>query len=149
MLVSTRRIAKENLLKLYYTRNQIEDVFKLCKSNCKILPINIEKETTLSGHLLITFAASIVMKFLSDELDGTNLTTEALFMHLNYHRANIYDTEIIASEVTKIMRFIYNRFKVAIPTEIEYTCPKGLANTINEVGAELIPDDVDTKKLGN
>lgn len=149
MLVSTRRIAKENLLKLYYTRNQIEDIFKLCKGNCKILPINIEKETTLRGHLLITFAASIVMKLLSDELDGTNLTTEALFMHLNYHRANIYDNEIIASEVTKIMRFIYNRFKIAIPTEIEYSCPKELTNIINEVGAELIPDDVDTKKLGN
>ena len=149
MLVSTRRIAKENLLKLYYTRNQIEDIFKLCKGNCKILPINIEKEATLRGHLLITFAASIVMKLLSDELDGTNLTAEALFMHLNYHRANIYDNEIVASEVTKIMRFIYNRFKIAIPTEIEYSCPNEMAGAINEVGAELISGSVDTKKLGN
>ena len=61
MLVSTMKLCKDDVLPLYYTRNQVEDIFKLCKGNSKILPINIENESTLRGHLLMTFMATIVL----------------------------------------------------------------------------------------
>lgn len=39
MLVSTRKIAKEKILNLYYTRNQIEEVFRIGKKDGKMLPL--------------------------------------------------------------------------------------------------------------
>ena len=151
MLVSTRRISKDNLLPLYYTRNQVEDIFKLCKSNCKILPVNIQNESTLRGHLLITFIATVIMKMLSDSLKETNLTTEMLFMALDQHRAKIYETKIIVNEATKIMNYAYRKFKMKVPVEINYEAPEGLWELINDVGSEWIPStqEVDTKTFGN
>ena len=149
MLISTRRIAKANLLPLYYTRNQVEDIFKLCKGSCKILPLSIENESTLRGHLLITFAATVVMKIMSDKLKKSSLTTEMLFMFLDQHRAKIYEDKIIISEATKIMNYIYKMFKINVPAEIEYHAPEGLLDAINEVGIEWMSDDVDTIFSGN
>ena len=149
MLIATRRIAKDNLLPLYYTRNQVEDIFKLCKGNCKILPINIQNENTLRGHLLITFAATVIMKMLSDQLSETNLTTEMLIMALDQHRAKLYETKIIVNEATKIMNYIYSKFKIKVPTELEYDAPEGLWDAINNVGLDWITQNVDTKIIGN
>ena len=149
MLIATRRIAKDNLLPLYYTRNQVEDIFKLCKGNCKILPINIQNESTLRGHLLITFAATVIMKMLSDQLSGTNLKTEMLIMALDQHRAKLYETKIIVNEATKIMNYIYSKFKIKAPTELEYDAPEGLWDAINNVGLDWITQNVDTKTTGN
>ncbi len=60
--------AKENLLLLYYTRDQVEKIFELCKQGCKILPLNIETEATFCGHLMITFMYVVTLKLMSDRL---------------------------------------------------------------------------------
>ncbi|RAZ93956.1 hypothetical protein DK853_37635, partial [Klebsiella oxytoca] len=70
MLVSTRKIAKEKILNLYYTRNQIEEVFRIGKKDGKMLPLGIESEDALCGHLLMTFVSSTILKILSDRLTG-------------------------------------------------------------------------------
>jgi len=151
MLISTRRISKNNLLPLYYTRNQVEDIFKLCKGSCKILPINIQNEATLRGHLLITFITTVIMKMLSDSLKDTKITTAMLFMALDQHRAKIYESKIIVNEATKIMNYAYRKFKMNVPTEIDYKAPDGLWDIINNVGSEWITPktDVDTQISGN
>jgi transposase len=118
MLVSSRRIAKENLLPLYYTRDQIEKVFELCKQHGKILPINVEKEETLRGHLMMTFMAAVLLKFMSDKLKGSVLTTESMFMNLHEQHATIYDEEIITTEPTKKMNDAYKIFGIKCPAVI-------------------------------
>jgi transposase len=118
MLISSRRIAKENLLPLYYSRDQVEKVFELCKQHGKILPINVEKEETLRGHLMMTFMAAILLKFMSDKLKGSALTTESMFMNLHEQHASVYDKEIITTEPTKKMNDAYKIFGVNCPTTI-------------------------------
>jgi hypothetical protein len=44
ILISTRPIAKEKILPLYYTRQQIEQVCDLCINNTKLLPIRVQTE---------------------------------------------------------------------------------------------------------
>jgi hypothetical protein len=118
MLVSSRRIAKENLLTLYYTRDQVEKVFELCKQHGKILPINVEKEETLRGHLMMTFMAAVLLKFISDKLKGSALTTESMFMNLHEQHATMYDEEIITTEPTKKMNDAYKIFRIKCPVTI-------------------------------
>lgn len=139
MLVSTRKIAKENLLPIYYTRNHIEDIFKLCKGDCKILPLNIRKEETFKGHLLITFIATVVMKLIFKKLKNYKITLENLFMILDQHRCKIYDETIIVDECSKLMNHIYKTvFNISCPTEIEYHAPKNLNDIIKEIGSDMI-----------
>ena len=44
ILISSRRIAVDKILPLYYTRDQIEKIFEVCKSDSKLLPLNVETE---------------------------------------------------------------------------------------------------------
>lgn len=119
VLVSSRKIAKENLLPLYYTRDQIEKVFSICKQGGKILPLNIEKEATLRGHLMLTFAAAIILKLMSEKLKGSSLTTSSMFMNLHEQHAIVYDDEIITSEPTKKMNDAYKAFGIECPISIQ------------------------------
>ena len=52
MLICTRKVEKQFLLGLYFTRNQVEEIFKIGKSSGKMLPICVESEETFRGHLI-------------------------------------------------------------------------------------------------
>ena len=138
MLVSTMKLGKDDVLPLYYTRNQVEDIFKLCKGNSKILPINIENESTLRGHLLMTFMATIVLKKMSDVLRGQDFSLEMLFMVLNEHRAKIFDDHILVTEATRLMNKIYNHYKLDVPSTIPYNAPENLFEEINNIGSNWL-----------
>lgn len=118
ILISSRRIAKENLLPLYYTRDQVEKIFELCKQDGKILPLNVENEATFRGHLLMTFMACVVLKMMSVKLEKTSLTTESMFMNLHEQHAVIYDKEFITTEPVRKMNEAYKAFKIECPITI-------------------------------
>lgn len=118
ILISSRRIAKEKLLPLYYTRDQVEKIFELCKQDGKILPLNVENEATFRGHLLMTFMASVVLKMMSVKLEKTSLTTESMFMNLHEQHVVIYDKEFITTEPVRKMNEAYKAFKIECPITI-------------------------------
>ena len=118
VLITTRKVAKEKLLPLYYMRDQVEKIFELCKQGGKILPINVENEDTLRGHLMMTFMASATLKMMSDKLKKTSLTTEAMFMNLHEQHAIVYDKEFITTEPVRKMNDAYKAFKIQCPATI-------------------------------
>lgn len=81
--------------------------------------INVENETTLRGHLMMTFIASATLKMMSDRLSSTSLTTESMFMNLHEQHAVVYDNEFITTEPVKKMNDAYKVFKVQCPATIK------------------------------
>ena len=102
----------------YYTRDQIEKIFHLCKQDDKILPVNVETEKSFRGHLMMTFMTAVILKMMSDKLAGSSLTTESLFSHLHEQHAVVYDRELITQEPVKKMNEAYKIFKVQCPETI-------------------------------
>lgn len=119
VLVSTRRVAVDKILPLYYMRDQVEKIFELCKQEGKILPINVESEATLRGHLMMTFIASVVLKMMTDKLRNTTLTTESMFMNLHEQHAIVYDNEFVTTEPVKKMNEAYKAFNIQCPVTIQ------------------------------
>ena len=119
VIVSTRKVAVEKILSLYYMRDQVEKIFELCKQGDKILPINVESEATLRGHLMLTFIATVVLKMMSDKLRNTALTTESVFMNLHEQHAIVYDKEFVTTEPIKKMNDAYKAFKIQCPVSIK------------------------------
>ena len=115
VIITTRKVANDKLLPLYYMRDKVEKVFELCKQDGKILPINVENEKTLRGHLMMTFIAAAALKLMSDELKGTSLTLESAFMLLHEQHALVYDNEFITTEPVKKMNEAYKAFKIKCP----------------------------------
>lgn len=118
MLISSRKISKEKLLPLYYTRDQVEKIFELCKQDGKILPLNVGTETSFRGHLMMTFMAAVILKLMADRLKKTSLTTESMFMNLHEQHAIIYDDVFVTTEPVKKMNEAYKAFKVQCPATI-------------------------------
>ena len=103
---------------LYYTRDQIEKIFELCKQDGKILPLNMATEATFRGHLMMTFMTAAILKLMSDRLKKTSLTTVSMFMNLHEQHVIIYDNEFITTEPVKKMNEAYKAFKVQCPATI-------------------------------
>lgn len=120
MLVCTRKVEKSNLLGLYYTRNQVEEIFKIGKGSGKMLPICVGSEETLRGHLLLTFISSTIIKILMDRILGTGWSPEIMFSVLQYQVVQIFPEYLLTSEPVKNMNDIYKRFKIKCPATIPY-----------------------------
>lgn len=118
MLISSRKIAKEKLMPLYYTRDQIEKVFNIGKGQANLLPIRTHSEEKFRGHLLITFIASVVLKLLQKETSRTGISTKAMFMEMRNQKCKVYENEVITTEPVKRMNDIYKILKIKCPAGI-------------------------------
>jgi hypothetical protein len=114
VLLSTRPIAKDGILPMYYTRQQIEQVFDLCKNNTNLLPLRIQSEDTLRGHLLLAFAASIVCRKLQEDVKETEYTPENALLALRNHKCKIFDNHVLTMEAAKRANGIYKKFKLNV-----------------------------------
>ena len=82
MLVSKRSIAPSKVLEIYYTRQEIEQVFDLGKNYANMLPLSVQTEETFRGHMVLTFIATIVAKLLSDRLKETKYPIQPTLANL-------------------------------------------------------------------
>jgi transposase len=114
ILLSTRPIAKDKILPLYYTRQQIEQVFDICKNNTNLLPLRVQSEDTFRGHLLMAFAAAIICKMFQENLKNTEYTPENALLALRNHKCKVYDGYALTMEVAKRARDIYKLFKITV-----------------------------------
>ena len=128
VLVSSRRIAKEKLLDLYYTRDQVEKVFEVCKQDAKALPVAVQGEETFRGHLLMCFMATVAHRMMADVLSSkaprSGLTVSSMLSILHEQHAIAYDGQYVTTEPTKKMGLAYKAFGIRCPDVI--TDPAGL-----------------------
>lgn len=120
MLVATRPIQKEKILPLYYTRNQVEELFRIGKGDGKMLPVNVQNEDTLRGHMLLTLISTAILKILQDQLIGTSYSAAEVFSILSRQVALVYPETLVTSEPVKKMNDIYKHFQIKCPEEITY-----------------------------
>lgn len=107
MLVSSRRIATKELLPLYYTRQDIEQVFDISKSYAKALPICVQSIETFRGHLLIVFICTIILRLLQQDLKSTKYSLDDVIMIMRNQKAKVFDDCIIPSEPSKKQNELY------------------------------------------
>lgn len=112
VLLSTRRIKREELLSTYYVRQEIEQVFDVSKNYASLLPLNVEKEETFRGHLLLTFIATIVLQRLQLQMRQTKYSLDAVLAHMNNQHAKIFQNVVIPSEAVKAQNEIYKHLSI-------------------------------------
>jgi hypothetical protein len=118
VLVSSRRIAREKMLPMYYTRAQIEQIFDIGKNYADLLPLRVQNEYTFRGHLLLTFMATVVCKTVQDKLKTTSMNPESMFLNLRNHKCKVYEHTIITQEEFKKANDSYKLFKMECPVSI-------------------------------
>jgi hypothetical protein len=118
ILVASRRVANTKVLPLYYTRQQIEQVFDVGKNYADMLPLRVHSEDAFRGHLLLTFIATVIIKQIQDTLVKSSITPISLFLDLRNHKCKVFDDRIITHEVFKKANDCYKLFKIQCPIVI-------------------------------
>jgi hypothetical protein len=124
MLLSSDDMETNEILPLYYTRQQIEQVFDLGKNYADLLPLRIQSEGTFRGHLMLTFMATAILQILQRDIlskrkkkDKTN--PEGAFMNLRSQKCKVYANSIIPQERVKNVNQIYSLLAIDCPTAID------------------------------
>ena len=88
-----------DILAVAHKRYQIEDCFRILKTNFSGRPINHRLPNRIRAHFMICYTALLVYRLLEAKLDdqGTHITTENLITTLqNMNVTNIHDVEYMA-----------------------------------------------------
>ena len=121
VLLSSADMETKDILPLYYTRQQIEQVFDIGKNNADLLPLRIQREDTFRGHLMLTFMATAVFQklqrdILSRRKEGDRINPEGTFMKLRNQKCKVYEQNIIPQEPVKEVNDIYKLLGIKLPT---------------------------------
>ena len=115
ILMSTRQLPTTEILPAYYSRQQVEQFFDIEKNYSNLVPLRVQTEETLRGHLLLVFMASALIKMLQEDLRDTEDTPMNLFLNLRNQKCKVYNTTIITAEPVKKVNDIYKRFYITCP----------------------------------
>lgn len=118
MLVSKRDIPEADVIKLYYTRQQIEQVFDIGKNYAGLLPLNVQKEETFKGHLLVTFIAAVLIQLLSQKIQSTGYPITPTLANLRNQSCTLFKDEYITAEPNRRTRETYAAAGVEFPITV-------------------------------
>ena len=115
ILVSSKQIAKEEILPTYYTRQQIEEIFDIGKNYADMLPLRVQTEETFRGHLVLTFIATVIVKLIQEHLKQTPYNPISLFLNLRNQKCKVYEDVVITQEPFKKINGCYKLFGITCP----------------------------------
>ena len=123
LILSSEDIGTEEVLPLYYTRQQIEQVFDFGKNNADILSLRMHSEDAFRGHLMLTFLATVVLRKLQIDIlikyrKSAKTNPEDFFMPLRNQKCKVYFDEIVPQKAVKSINDIYRLFQIKCPSAI-------------------------------
>ena len=126
-ILTSEEMDEDKLLPMYYTRQQVEQVFDITKNYADLLPIRVQSEQAFAGHLLISFMATAIMQRLQQDLlkrrskKAKSLNAESIMIYLRNQKCKVYKDFCIPQEARKEVNAIYDIFKVQVPYKIPLT----------------------------
>lgn len=61
ILISSKKIDTHDIMDAYYTRQTVEQVFGVAKSDLDLLPIRCHSNSTIRGYLFLQFLLLIIL----------------------------------------------------------------------------------------
>lgn len=126
-ILTSEDMSEDKLLPMYYTRQQVEQVFDITKNYADLLPIRVQSEQAFAGHLLICFIATAIMQKLQQHLlkrrskKAKALNAESIMIYLRNQKCKVYQEYAVPQEARKEANAIYDIFNVQVPHKIPLT----------------------------
>jgi len=124
MLLSSDDMDTSEILPLYYTRQQVEQVFDIGKNYADLLPLRVQNEETFRGHLMLTFMATAVLQMLQRDIiskrkkkEKTN--PEGALVNLRNQKCKVYAHSIVPQERVTTVNDVYKLLGIECPTTID------------------------------
>jgi transposase len=126
MLLSSNDMKTNEILPLYYTRQQIGQVFDIGKNYADLVPLRVQNQEAFRGHLMLTFMATAIIQrlqrdILSKSKKKDKVSLEGVFMALRNQKCKVYAKDIIPQEPVKNVNAVYNLLGIDCPIKINRT----------------------------
>jgi hypothetical protein len=127
ILYSNLNIDESEVLNLYYTREQIEQVFDISKNNGSMLPLRCHSTDTSMGHLLLSFISTIITLQLNNLLKDTKYCAKSALRIMSMVNATISNENSIVDPLTVAEKEI----ATILNLNLEYPLNIDLSKTYN------------------
>lgn len=123
-LLSTKKLQREEVLPLYYVRQEVEQTFDIVKNDTNSEPVRIQSEAALGGHLFLTFIASVIVKRIQYILEfeqpkrNKKFNPITLLQNLGYQHCHVFDNQIVVQEADSKANQGYKVFGIESPLSI-------------------------------
>ncbi len=114
ILVSSFPITKEDVVPMYYVRQEAEMLFGFSKDDLGILPLRVHNQERTGGFLLVQFLALIAFTQIKHKL-GKEFSVEEILLELRNLKAKVYDKTVIVGELTREQKEIVEKLGVIVP----------------------------------
>jgi len=120
VLLSTKPMEKEALLRRYRDRDRVEKMFDAMKNELEGLPLRSHKTNTMNGNFFILFLVIILQFHLLEKMKQGKIhhqfTISDVFFELHKLKKSIwYGKDRIISEVTKTQKILLEALQVFLP----------------------------------
>ena len=105
----------------YSSDTNLRRIGSLPKNDASLLPLNVEKEETFRGHLLMTFIATVLLQMLQNEIRQSPFSLDRILARMQTQKAKVYENVVIPSEPVKEHNEIYKLLR--IKPRKEHTVP--------------------------
>lgn len=76
------------------------------------MPLNVEREETFRGHLLMTFIATVLLQMLQNEIRHSPFSLDRILSRMQTQKAKVYKHVAILSEPVKEHNEIYKLLRI-------------------------------------
>jgi len=122
VLVTSDPISTNDILPLYYTRQEIEQVFDIGKNNADLLPLRVHGIESFRGHLLLSFLTSAAYVLVNKTLKKGDVCAAGAYRILRNMKCKVFDSKIIVQEANKKMNDIAKLVNLSFPIELPLLC---------------------------
>ena len=118
-LISNEQHGISCLLPSYYYRQNVEQTLDFYKNNTAVLPLRVHNDRTLKGHLLISFIALCIVKFLQVYLGTTDDIFGSKLKYLRNQKCLVIGGHVLIEPAQKYLNDIYKKLCIEVPTTID------------------------------
>ena len=113
VLVSNTELSSEELLPLYYARQNAENAFGFSKSKLNLLPLRVHSTQNLRGYIFLCYLALLLSLEIQNKLKNLCSLQEALKLAHNQF-CEIYDNKFVPLEPNRRLKEVYEKLDVMV-----------------------------------
>lgn len=116
MLLSSRDLSEQEILPAYYAGKEMAELFCVSKPGFELQPLLLHSEAVLQGHLLLSFIAALLQRYLRLQLGADSpITAKAALKELQQCYCKVYDKYIEPQALSPAACDILKRCALKLP----------------------------------
>ena len=115
ILISSIAYDAEEILEVYYIRQQVEQYFDISKGISRLTPLRVHTEQRVLGHLLLCQIAATINLAIQKRMNQYFENREGMFMALRNQKCEVFAERIVTYEGQSDANQFYKKLRIDYP----------------------------------